>query len=282
MSATAGRRLTRVLRAPVTAAGTILVAAYLMLGAGGPWTAPYDPDAQDLGAALQPPSPRHWLGTDDLGRDLASRVIVAARVDLAVVVLGLAVAVGTALPVGLVAGYAGGTADRALMGLSDAALTFPSLVLAVVLVSLVGAGLRSVVLALGLTTAPALARLIRSLVLTAARAEYVEAARALGAGAPRMIWRHILPNIAGRVAVYMTLAGSYAVLTITALGFLGLGVQPPTAEWGNMLATTRTYLATAPWLIAAPGAAIVVFIFAVNAVGEALRDLFDPRLVWGP
>jgi ABC-type dipeptide/oligopeptide/nickel transport system permease subunit len=168
------------------------------------------------------------------------------------------------------------------MAASDAALTFPSLVLAVVLVSLFGAGLQSVILAVGLTTAPALARLVRGLVLTTAQAEYVDAALALGAGSLRVIRRHILPNIAGRGIVYTTLMGSYAMLTVTALGFLGLGVQPPTAEWGNMLATTRTYLATAPWLLAAPGAAIVLFIFGINSLGDALRDLFDPKLLWRP
>ncbi len=279
---TMSKRLARLLRVPAMAAGIVLVIGYIFLGASAPWVAPYDPTAQDLAVALQPPSSRHWLGTDDLGRDLASRVIVAARVDLAVVVLGVVLATAIALPMGLAAGFARGKTDRVLMGASDAALTFPSLVLAVVLVSLFGAGLQSVILAVGLTTAPALARLVRGLVLTTAQAEYVDAARALGAGPLRVIGRHILPNVAGRGIVYTTLMGSYAMLTVTALGFLGLGVQPPTAEWGNMLATTRTYLATAPWLLAAPGAAIVLFIFGINSLGDALRDLLDPKLLWRP
>jgi peptide/nickel transport system permease protein len=282
MSAATDNRMARLLRVPALAIGIVLVAGYILLGVAAPWIAPYDPDAQDLASALQPPSSQHWLGTDDLGRDLTSRVVVAARVDLAVVVLGMGMAVLIALPVGLAAGFAGGTVDRVLMGLSDAALTFPSLVLAVVLVSLFGAGLRSVIFAVGLTTAPALARLVRSLVLTTVQAEYVDAARALGAGTLRMVHRHVLPNIIGRGIVYTTLMGSYALLTVTALGFLGLGVQPPTAEWGNMLATTRTYLASAPWLLAAPGVAIVLFIFGVNSLGDALRDLFDPKLLWRP
>jgi ABC-type dipeptide/oligopeptide/nickel transport system permease subunit len=262
--------------------GLILVGGYIVLGLTAPWVAPHDPDAQDLTTSLQPPSAAHWFGTDDLGRDLASRVIVAARADLMIVVVGTALALAIAIPVGLVAGFAGGRLDRLLMSLSDAGLTFPSLVLAIVLVSLFGAGLQSVIIAVGLTTAPALARLIRSLVITTTGTEYVEAARALGSGPLRLIRRHIFPNIVGRVIVYTTLMGSYAILTVTAMGFLGLGVQPPAAEWGNMLATTRTYLATAPWLIAAPGAAIILFIFGLNLLGDALRDLFDPKLLWRP
>jgi peptide/nickel transport system permease protein len=276
------RRLRRLLRVPAIVAGVALMGGYILLGVCAPWIAPQDPNAQDLLAALQPPSAGHWFGTDDLGRDLASRVIVAARLDLAIVGLGILLAMVIAAPVGMAAGFLGGRTDRLLMSVSDTALTFPSLVLAVVLVSLFGAGLQSVVVAVGLTAAPALARLVRSLVLTTAGLEYVDAARAIGAGPMRLIRRHILPNIAGRVIVYTTLMGSYAMLTITALGFLGLGVQPPAAEWGNMLATTRTYLATAPWLLAAPGTAIVLFIFGLNLLGDALRDLFDPKLLWRP
>lgn len=276
------RRAGRLLRVPAIAAGLGLVAGFVLLGFFAPWIAPHDPTAQDLMAVLQPPSAAHWFGTDDLGRDLASRVIIAARADLTIVILGIGLSLAIAVPVGLIAGFIGGHTDRVLIGISDAALTFPSLVLAIVLVSLFGAGLQSVIVAVGLTTAPALARLIRSLVLTTVGADYVEAARAIGASPVRLIRRYILPNIGGRVIVYTTLMGSHAMLTVTALGFLGLGVQPPAAEWGNMLATTRTYLATASWLLLAPGGAIVLFIFGLNLLGDALRDLFDPRLLWRP
>ncbi len=276
------RRAGRLLRVPSIAAGLGLVAGFVLLGFFAPWIAPHDPTAQDLMAVLQPPSAAHWFGTDDLGRDLASRVIVAARADLTIVILGIGLSLAIAVPVGLIAGFIGGHTDRVLIGISDAALTFPSLVLAIVLVSLFGAGLQSVIVAVGLTTAPALARLIRSLVLTTVGADYVEAARAIGASPVRLIRRYILPNIGGRVIVYTTLMGSHAMLTVTALGFLGLGVQPPAAEWGNMLATTRTYLATASWLLLAPGSAIVLFIFGLNLLGDGLRDLFDPRLLWRP
>ena len=276
------RRAQRLLRVPAIVTGLVLVAVYAALGIFAPWISPHDPNDQDLLATLQPPSGAHWFGTDDLGRDLASRVIVAARADLTIVVLGILLSLVIAMPVGLVAGFVGGRTDRLLIGVSDAALTFPSLVLAVVLVSLFGAGLHSVIVAVGLTTAPALARLIRSLVLTTAGTEYVDAARALGASPMRLIRRHILPNIGGRIIVYTTLMGSTTMLTVTALGFLGLGVQPPAAEWGNMLVTTRTYLATASWLLVAPGAAIVFFILGLNLLGDGLRDLFDPKLLWRP
>jgi peptide/nickel transport system permease protein len=241
-----------------------------------------DPLEQDLAEFLQPPSGARWFGTDDLGRDLWSRVIVAARADLTLVALGIAVAVVLALPLGLVAGYFRGPLDRAITALSDAVLTFPTLVLAVVLVSLFGAGLRGVVAAVGLTTAPALLRLVRALVLQTASLDFVDAARALGAGHAAILARHVVPNILGRGIVYTTLLGSHALLTVTALGFLGLGIQPPAPEWGNMLANARTYLATAPWLTLFPALAIVAFILGLNLLGEALRDLLDPKLLWRP
>jgi peptide/nickel transport system permease protein len=276
------RRARRLLATPAVAGGLVLVGAILLIGLFGPWLAGRDPLEQDLAEFLQPPSSARWFGTDDLGRDLWSRVIMAARADLALVVLGIAVAVVLALPLGLVAGYFRGPLDRAITALGDAVLTFPTLVLAVVLVSLFGAGLRGVVAAVGLTTAPALLRLVRALVLQTAALDFVDAARALGAGHAAILARHVVPNILGRGIVYTTLLGSHALLTVTALGFLGLGIQPPAPEWGNMLANARTYLATAPWLALFPALAIVAFILGLNLLGEALRDLLDPKLLWRP
>ena len=276
------RRARRLLGTPAVAGGLLLIGAILLIGLLGPWLAGRDPLEQDLAEFLQPPSSARWFGTDDLGRDLWSRVIVAARADLALVVLGIAIAVALALPLGLVAGYFRGPLDRAITALSDAVLTFPTLVLAVVLVSLFGAGLRGVVAAVGLTTAPALLRLVRALVLQTAALDFVDAARALGAGHTAILARHVVPNILGRGIVYTTLLGSHALLTVTALGFLGLGMQPPAPEWGNMLANARTYLATAPWLALFPALAIVTFILGLNLLGEALRDLLDPKLLWRP
>ena len=276
------RRARRLAATPAAAGGVVLIVAILAIGVLAPWLAGRDPLEPDLAEFLQPPSRARWFGTDDLGRDLWSRVIVAARADLALVVLGIGVAVALALPLGLVAGYFRGPLDRAITALSDAVLTFPTLVLAVVLVSLFGAGLRGVVAAVGLTTAPALLRLIRALVLQTAALDFVDAARALGAGHTAILARHVVPNILGRGVVYTTLLGSHALLTVTALGFLGLGIQPPAPEWGNMLAGARTYLGTAPWLTLFPALAIITFILGLNLLGEALRDLLDPKLLWRP
>jgi peptide/nickel transport system permease protein len=263
-------------------AGAVLIAGILLVAALAPWLAGRDPLEPDLAEFVQPPSAARWFGTDELGRDLWSRVLTAARADLTLVALGIAVAAALALPLGLLAGYIMGAFDRAVTALSDAVLTFPSLVLAVVLVSLFGAGLRGVVAAVGLTTAPALFRLIRALVLQTAALDFVDAARALGAGHAAILARHVVPAILGRVIVYTTLLGSHALLTVTALGFLGLGIQPPAPEWGNMLANARTYLGTAPWLTVFPALAIVAFILGLNLVGEALRDWLDPKLLWRP
>jgi peptide/nickel transport system permease protein len=276
------RRLTRLAAAPAVIGGAVLVAGFLLLGALAPWLVWRDPLEQDLAAFLTPPGRGAWFGTDDLGRDLASRVVAAARADLLLVVLGIALATALALPLGLVAGYFRGHLDRAVTALSDAVLTFPSLVLAVVLVSLFGAGLAGVVTAVGLTTAPALLRLVRALVLQTAAEEFVDAARALGAGHGAILRRHVVPAILGRAIVYTTLLGSHALLTVTALGFLGLGIAPPAPEWGNMVAGARTYLATAPWLVVFPALAIVLFILGLNLLGEALRDALDPKLLWRP
>ena len=280
-SATA-RRGRRLLATPSVAAGIVLIAAVLLVAALAPWLAGLDPLEQDLAEFVQPPSAARWFGTDELGRDVWSRVLTAARADLTLVVLGIALAVALALPLGLVAGYFRGPLDRAITALSDAVLTFPSLVLAVVLVSLFGAGLGGVVAAVGLTTAPALLRLIRALVLQTVALDFVDAARALGAGHTGILARHVVPAILGRGIVYTTLLGSHALLTVTALGFLGLGIQPPAPEWGNMLANARTYLGTAPWLTVFPALAIVTFILGLNLLGEALRDLLDPKLLWRP
>jgi peptide/nickel transport system permease protein len=272
------RRLVRSLFAtPLAAVGTAVVLVYLGVALAAPWLAPHDPLAQDLSAVLAPPGRSHPFGTDPLGRDLLSRVIAGTRVDLTITALGSGVAAAIAVPTGIAAGYARGALDRAVSAIADSALTFPTLLLAVVLVNLVGNSLGTVVGAVAVTATPALLRVVRGAVFQAATAEYVNAARAIGAGPTRIMYRHLLPNVVGQTAVYTTLLASQAVLTITALGFLGLGVQPPTPEWGAMLARSRTYLGTAPFVMFFPGLAIGGLVLGLNLLGDALQRAVDPR-----
>ncbi|HYM91241.1 MAG TPA: ABC transporter permease [bacterium] len=276
-SGRARRFLRGLLGAPLAALGVGVVLAYIGVAGGAPWLAPYDPLVQDLSAALAPPSPAHPFGTDPLGRDLLSRVIAASRVDLTIAATGTGVASALAVPLGLASAYAGGAIDRAIAAALDSALTFPTLLLAVVLVNLVGNGLGTVIGAVAVTATPALFRVVRGAVLQIAVAGFVDSARAAGAGSLRIIWRHLLPNIVGQAAVYATLLASQAVLTVTALGFLGLGVQPPTPEWGAMLARSRTYLSAAPFVMLFPGLAIGGLVLGLNLLGDALQDALDPR-----
>jgi peptide/nickel transport system permease protein len=272
------RRLLRgLLATPLAAVGTGVVLVYLGVALAAPWLAPHDPLAQDLSAALAPPGRSHPFGTDPLGRDLLSRVIAGTRVDLTITALGCGLATVIAVPAGIAAGYARGALDRAVSAAADSALTFPTLLLAVVLVNLVGNSVGTIVGAVAMTATPALLRVVRAAVLQAAAAEYVHAARAIGAGTIRIMYRHLLPNIVGQATVYATLFASQAVLTITALGFLGLGVQPPTPEWGAMLARSRTYLSTAPFVMFFPGLAIGGLVLGLNLLGDALQRAVDPR-----
>lgn len=272
-----GRRLARSLFAtPLAAAGTAVVLGYLGVALAAPWLTPHDPLAQDLSAVLVPPSGPHPFGTDPLGRDLLSRVIAGTRVDLMITVLGSVLAAAIAVPTGIASGYARGTVDRAVSAAADSALTFPTLLLAVVLVNLVGNSVGTMIGAVAVTATPALLRVVRGASLQAAAAGYVDAARATGAGPARIMYRHLLPNIVGQAAVYTTLLASQAVLTVAALGFLGLGVQPPTPEWGGMLAKSRTYLDTAPFVMLFPGLAIGGLVFGLNLLGDAFQRAVDP------
>jgi len=262
---------------PLAAGGTGIVTLYLVVALTAPWLTPQSPLAQDLLAALAPPSPTHPFGTDSLGRDLLSRIIAGARVDIAITCAGTGIAAALAVPLGLTAGYFGGGIDRVISAATDSALTFPTLVLAIVLVSLVGSGLGTVIAAVAVTAAPALTRMVRATVLPLISTEFVDAARAAGAGPVWIAFRHLLPNAVGQATIYTTLLASQAILTVTALGFLGLGVQPPTPEWGSMLARSRTYLAAAPFVMVFPGAAIGGLVLGLNLLGDALQDVFDPR-----
>ncbi len=238
--------------------------------------APYPADAIDLAAQLQPPSHSHLAGTDFYGRDTLSRLLYGARATLftALVAVSVALAGGTAL--GLLAGYAQGWPAHILVAVVDLMLAFPALLLALMVVALLGPGLPTLALAVGIAGIPAYARLVRSVALTIRSALYVEAARTLGAGATRILTRHLLPGVVAPVLALASLDVGRAILAVAALGFLGLGVSPPLAEWGSMLYEGRQYIATAPWTSTLPGLAIALTVLGATLLGEALAEALNP------
>jgi peptide/nickel transport system permease protein len=252
----------------------LVVAAALL----APAVAPADPAKPDFANLLQPPSRTHLLGTDDLGRDILSRVIYGARTSLLAgcVSVGLAVAIG--LPLGLVSGYYRGPLDNFLMRLTDALLSFPFLVLALAIAAVLGTGLAKAMIAIGIVFTPGFIRLARGQVLSERERTYVEAARALGARDGRILWGHILPNTLSPVLVQASLAMAAAITAEATLSFLGLGTQPPTPSWGSMLNIAQAYLGRAPWLALWPGVAIFLTVLSLNLVGDGLREVLDPRL----
>jgi len=262
--------------------GALLGLVIICLFAGAALLSPlitaHDPIDQDLDARLLPPSRTHWLGTDDLGRDLLTRIIYGGRVSLTIgiVAVGIAVAAGTF--VGLFAGYYGRWADSVTMRVMDIMLAFPATLLAIFIVGIRGPSLNNAMLAIGVINIPIFARLVRGSVLRVRQEEFVDAARALGGSAGRIIGRHILPNTLAPIIVQATLGIGAAILEAAGLSFLGLGAQAPTPEWGAMLTNTREYLRDAPWAATFPGIAILLTVVGFNLLGDGLRDALDPRL----
>lgn len=257
--------------------GLALVLLLVAVAIFAPLLAPYAPDTQNLRARLRPPSAEHWFGTDEFGRDILSRVIYGARISLftGLVPVFAAALVGTA--VGLVAGFYRGRLDAVLMRIMDVLLAFPSLLLALAVVGALGPGLRNAVIAVAVVGVPGYARIVRSVVIGAREEEYVQAARALGAGDGRLLLRELLPATFGALSVQATLGIGFAILSMAGLSFLGLGVQPPTSDWGEMLSRGRRYLPDSGWLLLYPGAAISLTVLAFNLLGDGLRDALDPR-----
>ncbi len=239
---------------------------------------PYDPTKTDFGNLLQPPSRAHPLGTDDLGRDILSRLIFGARTSLLAGVISVGIAVAIGLPLGLMSGFFRGHLDNFLMRLTDALLSFPFLVLALAIAAVLGAGLSKAMIAIGIVFTPGFIRLSRAQVLSEREKAYVEAARALGAPDGRILCKHILPNSLSPVLVQASLATAAAITAEATLSFLGLGTQPPTPSWGSMLNIAQAYLSKAPWMAMWPGIAIFVTVLALNLVGDGLREVLDPRL----
>lgn len=269
----------QVRRNPLAVAGMLVLLALVLVAIAAPWIAPHDPYEMDLRGALQPPgSPAHILGTDELGRDTLSRLIYGSRLSLRVglIVVGIAGSIGVTL--GAISGYIGGIVDTAIMRLVDVLMAFPFLLLAIAVVAIVGPSLTNLMLVLGGVGWCAYARLVRSLVLVQRHEDHILAAQVTGVGKWRIIWRHILPNCLGVVIVQASFDVASAILAASALSFLGLGAQPPLAEWGAMLNTAKPFLRQQPMLSIAPGLAIMITVLAINLVGDGLRDALDPRL----
>jgi peptide/nickel transport system permease protein len=253
--------------------GTILVAAIFAR-----WIAPLSPYDLDVVKMLKAPSPDHWLGTDELGRDTFSRTIYASRISMQVAVIAAGVGLLFGTLIGVTAAYFGGWVDLVLMRLMEVLFSFPAILLAVILMASLGTNIFNAMLAIGIVFIPGFARLARASTEVVLREQYVEAARAVGMGHGRIVFREILPNIVAPLLVEAAVAFSYAILLESALSFLGLGAQPPDPSWGNMLNTGRGFMSQAPWLSIVPGMAIFLTVLGFNLLGDGLRDVLDPHL----
>jgi peptide/nickel transport system permease protein len=239
--------------------------------------APYGPNAANFGAILQPPSAAHWFGTDDVGRDVLSRIIYGARVTLTVVAAAIAAGALVGVVIGLAAGYFGGWLDNILMRVNDSLLAFPELILALTLVAVLGPSAQNTSLAIAILNVPHFARVTRAEALSLRNRTFVDAARLFGVGHLRIMLRHLVPHLAGTIVIFAALRASMAVITESGLSFLGLGVQPPTASWGNIVSLGLTHIYTAWWLVVVPSAAIFLLVISINLIGDAIRDANDVK-----
>ena len=273
-----GRRaLRRLLRRGTAVFGLAVVAGVIVLALCAAWIAPYDPLQTSFSMVRKAPGSAHWFGTDEVGRDLLSRVIWGTRASLSAGVISVSIALGIGVPLGMLAGYLGGLLDALISRVTDAMLACPFLILAIALAAFIGPSLGNAMIAIGITATPIFIRLSRGQVLVVKSEDYVEAARAVGNPPHRILVRHILPNILPPVIVQGTLAVAAAIIAEASLSFLGLGQQPPAPSWGSMLNTAQRFLTQAPWLAVFPGAAIFVTVLAFNLLGDGLRDALDPK-----
>ena len=258
--------------------GLSITVALVLMAIFAPLLAPYDPITQTLAERLQPPgTPGHWLGTDDFGRDIWTRILFGSRITLYIVLLVILTAPVAGLIIGTVAGYFGGWVDQVLMRITDIFLAFPRLILALALVAVLGPGIENAVLAIALTAWPPYARVARAETLTVRNSDYIAAIRLQGAGAMRVIWGHVMPMCLPSVIIRVTLDMAGVILTAAGLGFLGLGVQPPLPEWGLMISAGRKFLFEQWWVATMPGLAIFIVSLGFNLLGDGLRDVLDPR-----
>jgi peptide/nickel transport system permease protein len=269
--------LARLLRRRLVIVALLVLVAALTVAALAPWIAPYLPQRMDIAYRLAAPSMRHWLGSDEFGRDVLTRMLYGARQSLTVGALVVVVATVFGVIIGLLSGYIR-QLDAALMRLTDAMMAFPDILLAIALMAALGPSLFNVVIALGIVYTPRVARIVRGATLVLRELQFVEAAEALGASDLRIMAVHLLPNLASALIVQGTFVFGYAILTEAALSFLGTGVPPTTPTWGNMIASAQQYMGQADWLILAPGGAIVLVVLSLQILGDGLRDALDPKL----
>ena len=271
--------LRRLLRRRFAAFGLAVIVLFVALALFAPLVAPYDPLATSWGAIRKPPGAEHWFGTDEIGRDVASRVIFGARASLLAGVVSVLISLSIGIPIGLLAGYAGGKVDMLISRLTDAVLACPFLILAIALAAFLGPSLTNAMIAIGISATPVFVRLTRGQTLAIKAEDFILAARAIGNPSWRIALRHVLPNVVPALIVQATLAIAAAVIAEASLSFLGLDQQPPAPSWGSMLNTAKNYIDNAPWMAIWPGLSIFLLVLSFNLVGDGLRDALDPRSV---
>jgi len=273
----ARRARRRLFKRKAAVAGLVVISTFILLTLLAPLIVPYDPIATSWSLVRKPPTMAHWFGTDELGRDILSRVVYGARASLLAGLISVAIALGIGVPLGLLAGYRGGFADALISRITDAMLACPFLILAIALAAFLGPSLGNAMIAIGISATPVFIRLTRGQVLSVKAEDYVEAARALGNPPWRIAFAHILPNILPALLVQATLSIAAAIIAEAALSFLGLGQQPPAPSWGSMLNAAQRFLTQAPWMAIWPGLAIFLVVLSLNLLGDGLRDALDPR-----
>ena len=257
--------------------GLVIVVFLIVLAIFGRAFMPYDPNYQNPSKTFQTPCVDYWFGTDNFGRDIFSRILYGARTSLTVGVLSVSISLSVGTILGAIAGYKGGKVDTIIMRLMDMMLAIPSILLAIAFMAALGRGLDKAIIAIGIVSIPEYARIVRGCVLSVKENDYVQAAKVIGNSDSRIIFKHILPNVLSSIIVRATLGISTAVLETAALGFLGLGVQPPYAEWGSMLGDAKAFMLAAPYMLVFPGVAITITVLAFNLLGDGLRDAIDPK-----
>ncbi|MDD2206064.1 MAG: nickel/cobalt ABC transporter permease [Aminobacterium sp.] len=268
----------RLRRNKIAVFGFLLITLYVVAAIFAPVLAPYDPTEQDLSLSLAPMSSEHWLGCDDFGRDILSRIIYGARTSLIIQLTSVVIALFVGVFLGAVGGYFGGWIDEVIMRFMDIMLAFPGMLLALAIVAMLGPNLTNLIIAIGIYSVPQFARITRGSVISVKQNDYVTAARAIGETDNSIIWHYVLPNAISPIIVQTSLRMATVLLTAAGLGFLGLGVQPPTAEWGTMLSSARIYLRSAPHVAIIPGLCIMLVVLGFNFLGDGLQDALNPRL----